>query len=408
MAKSMIADLLKTPEQIQMEEQNALRDRGLANAQALLMGSGGSPISGAIRGLSANALMNMPQNMQSAVSRGMLGLSKLAGVAGAPGAQETLRKMSMSPEQQKAEAIQKAAGSMANSPEGMRQFADKLRQMGRSDLAMKMEDKAFELEMRQEEMQLKREALELKKKDKGERYKTVGNRIFDVQTATWLEPEGGIKDGKKDKPFDAERTVRRDGVDYKQHIKYVNGEPKVINEWEVPKDLTATMQKQLTDAQEKYVTAESQVGQMDNLIKQLKETPFEGGITKQAAEGIKAFTGDLDLRSYLDMQFKNLRSKEAMNNLPPGSASDADVRLALSGVPPENASSAYISKWLKAVKSVNKKVSEFQRFRAQYISAKGDTRGMIKEWEGQNRKIMEASEGVLQPDGTVDFNTLPQ
>ena len=68
--------------------------------------------------------------------------------------------------------------------------------------------------------------LDLKKKDKGERYKTVGNRIFDVQTATWLEPEGGVKDGKKDKPFDAERTVRREGVDYKQHIKYVNGEPK--------------------------------------------------------------------------------------------------------------------------------------------------------------------------------------
>jgi hypothetical protein len=164
MAKSMIADLLKTPEQVKLEEQNILRQRGLTDAQALLTGTGGSPISGAIRGLTANALMNMPQNMQNFVSSGMMGLSNAAKGLGAPQAADAFRRASMSPEQQKAEMIQKMGSTIANDPEGIREFARKLRQQGRLDLALRLEEKANDLEIKREELKIKQDELEIKRK----------------------------------------------------------------------------------------------------------------------------------------------------------------------------------------------------------------------------------------------------
>lgn len=204
------------------------------------------------------------------------------------------------------------------------------------------------------------------------------------------------------KPYDDSIKVMKDGKIFGQHIKYVEGKPTVVNEWQIPVDLTASMSKILNDAQGKYTTADVFSTKAEATAKKLEENPFKGGASKTITEAIKSFTGGRDLRSFLDTEFQGFRANLAVANLPPGAASDADVRLALSGVPPENASSKEIVKWLRSVATAQKKVAEWQRFRSMHISANNSTIGLLKAWEEQKKQIEDqAQQPEAAPMGTA-------
>ena len=149
MAESMIADLLKTPMQARQDVEKELQLQGALAAKPYLSGGAtGSPISGAISRLTGTMMQQSPLAAQQMVSRGLGGLGQIAGAFGATDAAEALRRGAMSPKEQQAEDVQKAAMGLASSEEGMMKFAERLRNMGRADLAMKMEEKATELNLK--------------------------------------------------------------------------------------------------------------------------------------------------------------------------------------------------------------------------------------------------------------------
>jgi hypothetical protein len=135
MAESLIADLFKTPADVRQEETDRLLEQGTASAEAYLTGAGqgGSPISGAIRGLTAQALQSMPLDMSNVVRRGMLGLS-----GGQVGASQK--------EQQAAQLNAIAQAATGRKPEEIRKAAERARAAGRGDIAMVLEDRALKLE----------------------------------------------------------------------------------------------------------------------------------------------------------------------------------------------------------------------------------------------------------------------
>jgi hypothetical protein len=135
MAESLIADLFKTPADVRQEETDRLLEQGTASAEAYLTGAGqgGSPISGAIRGLTAQALQSMPLDMSNVVRRGMLGLS--GGQVGASQAERQAAQLN---------AIAQAA--TGRKPEEIRKAAERARAAGRGDIAMVLEDRALKLE----------------------------------------------------------------------------------------------------------------------------------------------------------------------------------------------------------------------------------------------------------------------
>ena len=135
MAESLIADLFKTPADVRQEETDRLLEQGTASAEAYLTGAGqgGSPISGAIRGLTAQALQSMPLDMSNVVRRGMLGLS-----GGQVGASQK--------EQQAAQLNAIAQAATGRKPEEIRKAAERARAAGRGDIAMVLEERALKLE----------------------------------------------------------------------------------------------------------------------------------------------------------------------------------------------------------------------------------------------------------------------
>lgn len=135
MAESLIADLFKTPADVRQEETDRLLEQGKASAEAYLTGAGqgGSPIAGAIRGLTATALQEMPLSMSQTVRRGMLGLS-----GGQVGASQA--------ERQAAELNAVAKSATGRKPEEIRKAAERARAVGRGDIAMVLEERALKLE----------------------------------------------------------------------------------------------------------------------------------------------------------------------------------------------------------------------------------------------------------------------
>lgn len=135
MAESLIADLFKTPADVRQEETDRLLEQGKASAEAYLTGAGqgGSPIAGAIRGLTAQTLQDMPLSMSNVVRRGMLGLS-----GGQIGASQK--------EQQAMQLNQIAKAASGRKPEEIRRAADRAREAGRGDIAMVLEERAIKLE----------------------------------------------------------------------------------------------------------------------------------------------------------------------------------------------------------------------------------------------------------------------
>lgn len=171
MAQSMFSDLLKTPQQVRQEEEAALREQSLA--QASLLGrnirGGQTALPSIIAGIASNEMANLAPTMQKSVSRGLLGLSKLAGIPQMPSSTQTmdssgavvgqatqprygrlseaLRSASMSPGERQAESLSSLADSgLSTDPKAIRAAAEKLRSMGRPDIASQLEERAKSVE----------------------------------------------------------------------------------------------------------------------------------------------------------------------------------------------------------------------------------------------------------------------
>lgn len=147
MAQSLISDLLKTPSQVRAEELAAMDKQGSLAASSLLGSRGNSPISGAISQLAAVGQAQMPSMISEAARSGLMGLGSLAGMV-SPQAGQALQRGAMSPAEQQAVDIQEAGKGLSGTPEGWRKMAERLRNLGRSDLAVELEDKANDYELR--------------------------------------------------------------------------------------------------------------------------------------------------------------------------------------------------------------------------------------------------------------------
>lgn len=147
MAQSLISDLLKTPAQVRLEEQKVRDEQGARAANALLSARGNSPISGAISQLASVGQAQMPSMISDAARSGLMGLGSLAGLV-SPQAGQALQRGAMSPAEQQAVDIQESGKGLSGTPEGWRKMAERLRNLGRADLAVELEDKANDYELR--------------------------------------------------------------------------------------------------------------------------------------------------------------------------------------------------------------------------------------------------------------------
>lgn len=149
-------------------------------------------------------------------------------------------------------------------------------------------------------------------------------------------------------------------------------------------ELSAHLQKRLSVATDEAVKAEGDTGRFTALADEIDRSDISGGLLGgKWGEAFKDVTGSQDAVSDLRRQFNGIKGSQVVANLPPGAASDADIALALSGFPSENANKQQISGFLRGLAKLQKVNADFNNYKAEYLSTKGSERGMLKSWKEQ-------------------------
>lgn len=133
--------------------------------------------------------------------------------------------------------------------------------------------------------------------------------------------------------------------------------------------------------------------------KQNSVTDGRGGLLASGYETLAKAVGGDDQISNLRREYEGIKNTQAMNNLPPGSASDPDVQLALSEFPPKTANMATIESWLRGYAKLQEHAAIYNNF--------------MSNWMGQNRSVFGAHEAwrahiVKSNSNVINIGDLPK
>jgi hypothetical protein len=179
----------------------------------------------------------------------------------------------------------------------------------------------------------------------------------------------------------------------------VNGQRDSFYETTDEQEMSTTMEKIQDKASSGAAEANSRSSRAQSLITTVMQAPdFNGGTAQAVEESIKNVTGLRDQRSQLITAANMIRVSEALEYLPPGAASDKDVELVMSGVPPENMGKEELLSFARGVKKLADKEAAYFRAKDNWISKNGNLRGF-----GMDQRIKAIDTAVAGlPEGALD------
>ena len=122
------------------------------------------------------------------------------------------------------------------------------------------------------------------------------------------------------------------------------------------------------------------MGRLETLASDIEKSNFQGGISGELDEFFKNQLGTQDDVTNLKTEFFKIRASQAVKNLPPGSASDVDVALALQGFPNQKANKDQVASFLRGVSKLELVNQSFNDFKSDLISRTKGTKGLIQKW----------------------------
>lgn len=169
-------------------------------------------------------------------------------------------------------------------------------------------------------------------------------------------------------------------------------EAKVMELGQKATTLDDGAKKIVNDAVVASVAADQAAGQFLDLASQIDKLGGGYGAFGTAAEFWANATGQQDAMSAARREYVRLRNTQAVKNLPPGAASDADVAMALEGFPKETADSKTLSAFLRGTAKLSQIEATNENAKAEWANAVG--------YLGKPKKDIEI-DGVQVPAGTT-------
>lgn len=182
-------------------------------------------------------------------------------------------------------------------------------------------------------------------------------------------------------------------------------------------ELSAPVMKILEQADSDYRESQINAGKYENLANQFESYNPAGGVVSSAYEAMKEFSGNQDEITDLKKRYSRIVNKQVMASLPPGAASDTDIKQARAGFLPDNANPKQIASFLRGISKLEKAKGLYSEWRSNYISENGSMRGITKEWnkyrkssdykERYNSLLEQSESGASQqPNQAIDFASL--
>lgn len=129
--------------------------------------------------------------------------------------------------------------------------------------------------------------------------------------------------------------------------------------------------KLINDSAIASVAADQTAGQFLDLASQLDKQGGGYGAFTSANEFLKSATGNQDAMSAARREYIRLRNTQAIKNLPPGAASDADVAMALEGFPEPSADAKTLASFLRGTAKLSQIESINESAKAEWTNAVG-------------------------------------
>ena len=201
-----------------------------------------------------------------------------------------------------------------------------------------------------------------------------------LQSAIKLIGEGGFVPNSNRKRVQSTQAmdggtmvVYTDGTtEFKEYDDETQQALKAYQDAQVPK-LSAALEKRQIEASTAAQRSRSELSKIDQLISGFEQLNAGGGAKTRFDEFVKTQLGDEDAETMLRTNYRALRNSQAVNNLPPGVASDKDIELALSGFPSDNASPEFIASWLRGVRKLEQNSARYNEFLSRFIALGGNT-----------------------------------
>ena len=155
------------------------------------------------------------------------------------------------------------------------------------------------------------------------------------------------------------------------------------------KGMSVTTERILNDAQNAAYDAFSSSDSITSLADSYAQNKGElgGGLFGSAQEAFKEFAGGEDEISSLKKQYARIKNSLVIKSLPQGPATDRDIAIFSKGFPGENADPEYIESFLRGMAKSQYITGRFNEFKAQHISDKGNTSGLMKAWKEESKKL---------------------
>ena len=144
--------------------------------------------------------------------------------------------------------------------------------------------------------------------------------------------------------------------------------------------LSAGLEKALLTAQDRTVEAQRSGNEFDVLANDFERLNLEGGLASTFSETLKGILGTQDDVTEFRRKFNKVRIGEGLKNLPPGPASDVDVKMAFRGVPPENAPATQVASFLRGAAKLARFEAGYNQFKADFISKNRSAAGINRVW----------------------------
>jgi len=187
-----------------------------------------------------------------------------------------------------------------------------------------------------------------------------------------------------EKRAEAERGLRRDELSLRQAA-----EKRMANK------MSAASEKILNDSQDNFYRRSRTANEFQNLADQYENQDPASGFIANVSEFIKSALGTEDEVSRLRTNANRVIASEIVNNLPPGAASDSDVKMARDGFPTSTANPQMIASYFRGLSKIARMDAAFNEYRSRYVSENRNTRGFLREWNRNRENILA---GMFEPE----------
>lgn len=136
-------------------------------------------------------------------------------------------------------------------------------------------------------------------------------------------------------------------------------------------NLEGDAKKLINDSTVASVSADQSASQTLNLASQLEKAGGGFGAAGTAAEWLKKVTGNQDAMTQMRQEYTRIRNNQAMKLLPPGSASDKDVAMAMGGFPPDTADATTMASFLRGMAKLNTYTAVTENAKAEWVNSVG-------------------------------------